>query len=81
MLVTFLGVLISAVSLFSISFGVCTVGGLDLVSATSSLRVIFGSCVGLVRGYVENNSFCYVGGVSYIIIFSWFLLCVIVRIV
>ena len=43
-IVNFWGVLVSAVLFFAIYFGGCTVGGLELVSATSSLLVLFKSC-------------------------------------
>ena len=43
-MVNFWGVLVSTVLLFSMYFGGCTVVGLELVSATSSLLVLFKSC-------------------------------------
>ena len=52
-IVTFLGVLVSSVSLFAIHFGGYTVGGLELVSATSCLLVVCVSCGGVLRGNVS----------------------------
>ena len=53
MIVTFLVILVSTVSLFVIYFSGFMVGGLELVSETSSLFVVFGSCGGVVLGNVS----------------------------